>query len=65
MHYDRQKDPKALSGDSPDYDSPDYGVIITTPHIKFEDPGTRRLHRLIVDESHLIHNTNTGGYAGN
>ena len=45
MHYDKSRNYDALADGR-------YDVVITTPHMKLNEPRTR-FHRLIIDECHL------------
>jgi hypothetical protein len=39
-----------------------YDVVITSPHMRLDNANVYRVHRLIVDESHLLGGTKAGQY---
>jgi len=55
MHYGNSKKYNALTSGA-------YDVVVTSPHMKLDGAGTLRMHRLIVDESHLIGGSKAGQY---
>jgi len=55
LHYGSTRNYNALLNE--------YDVVVTSPHMSLTGTSSKQLHRLIIDESHLIGDSKSGGYS--